>query len=93
MERLSFEMHKTYSETRLQLHLSPATILTADSSEVCAGYSSVACEHALYADIMSYFVFVSFVVVGGIFVVVDIDISTSVDVFIVVLDSFICLVA
>ena len=34
MERLSFEMHKTYTETRLQLHLSPATIVLADRNEV-----------------------------------------------------------
>ena len=34
MERLSFEMHKTYTETRLQLHLSPATIVLVDGNEV-----------------------------------------------------------
>ena len=34
MERLSFEMHKTYTETRLQLHLSPATIVLCDGNEV-----------------------------------------------------------
>lgn len=34
MERLSFEMHKTYTETRLQLHLSPATIILVDGNEV-----------------------------------------------------------
>ncbi|XP_022799728.1 uncharacterized protein KIAA1109-like isoform X2 [Stylophora pistillata] len=33
MERLSFEMHKTYTETRLQLHLSPATIVLVDGNE------------------------------------------------------------
>ena len=34
MERLSFEMHKTYTETRLQLHLSPASIVLVDGNEV-----------------------------------------------------------
>ena len=34
MDRLSFEMHKTYTETRLQLHLTPATIVLADGIEV-----------------------------------------------------------
>ena len=34
MERLSFEMHKTYTETRLQLHLSPTTIVLVDGNEV-----------------------------------------------------------
>ncbi|XP_068720760.1 bridge-like lipid transfer protein family member 1 [Montipora capricornis] len=33
MERLSFEMHKTYTETRMQLHLTPATIVLSDGNE------------------------------------------------------------
>ena len=34
IERLSFEMHKTYTETRMQLHLTPATIVLSDGNEV-----------------------------------------------------------
>ncbi|XP_048589365.1 transmembrane protein KIAA1109 homolog isoform X3 [Nematostella vectensis] len=33
MERLTFEMHKTYKETRLQVHLTPMTILVSDNNE------------------------------------------------------------
>ena len=35
IDTVTFEMHKTYKETRLQLIVSPITIIVSDTHKVC----------------------------------------------------------